>query len=69
MTAAIEDVLREYASFVAPIGEDPELTALRTAILIEDACGVTLTDEQLNPSFLTDPGALRTFLARAQKPG
>lgn len=42
--------------------EDPELRALRTAIVIEDVFGVTLTEEQLGSDLLADPAALRDLL-------
>lgn len=42
--------------------DDPELDALRTAILVEDTFGIVLSDEQLDPSVLSDPAALRALL-------
>lgn len=44
--------------------DDPELRALRTAILIEDTFQIVLTDEQIDTSILEDPAALRELLAQ-----
>ena len=41
---------------------DPELEAVRLAILIEDVTGVTLTDSQIRLGVLADPVALRRLL-------
>lgn len=65
MTVPVDAFLREYACLPEPLGEDAELRALRTAVLIEDVFGVTLSDEQLDPAVLGDPGALRALLAGA----
>lgn len=61
-SAAVDRILRER-SFLRSAGDDPELQALRTAILIEDVFGVTLTDEQLGSDLLDDPVALGDLLA------
>lgn len=65
--AALDRLLAELAHQRAT-GDDPELDALRTAILVEDAFGIVLTDEQLDPSVLGDPAALRALLASSTSP-
>lgn len=59
---AVDRILRER-SFLRHAADDPELQALRTAILIEDVFGVTLTDEQLGSELLDDAVALGDLLA------
>jgi hypothetical protein len=62
--AEVDRILREYV-FLQTSADDPELSVLRRAIFIEDALDLTLTDEQLDIDPLTDPGALRTLVARS----
>jgi hypothetical protein len=46
---------------------DPELDAVRTAILIEDVFGVTLSDADIDPAALADPLAVAALVARLQE--
>lgn len=48
---------------------DPELDALRWAVLVEDVLGVVLSDEQITSGDLRDPGRLRALVATADPPG
>jgi hypothetical protein len=57
-----EQVLQEWAAARRP-DSDPELEAVRTAILLEDALGVALTDDQIDPGVLGDPARVRALLA------
>lgn len=59
----IDRILRECALLTSS-ADEPELRALRNAILIEDTFDVILTDEQLGIDFLEDPAALRELLAK-----
>lgn len=68
MTVPVDALLREYANLAEPFGEDTELRTLRVAILIEDVFGVTLSDGQLDPALLDDPGALSALLDGATTP-
>ena len=43
-------------------GGDEALEAVCTAIFLEDVFDLTLTDEQLQPAFLTEASALQTAL-------
>jgi hypothetical protein len=59
---AVEQVLREYAAWRRP-DADPELEAVRTAILLEDVFGVTLPDAEIDPAVLADPAAVAALIA------
>jgi hypothetical protein len=58
-------IIREWESTRRPgaTGADPDLEAVRTAVLLEDAVGVVLSDEQITPACLGDPAAVRALLA------
>lgn len=64
--ALLEAVITEFEQYRKPLG-DPELEAVETAILIEDAVGVVLTDEQVS-ALTGDPSSLRRFLTRRATP-
>lgn len=65
--AEIDRILGERA-LLRVVHEDPELQVIHSAIFIEDAFGVTLTDEQLESGFLDDPAALRAYLSASAQP-
>lgn len=46
---------------------DPQLDAVRMAILVEDVFGVVLTDEQISPAVVGDRAALRNLLVHSMK--
>lgn len=58
----IEPVLDELYDWWAP-SDDPVLDALRAAIFVEDAFGITLTEDELDAAHLGDRDALRATLA------
>jgi len=60
-------ILAEFAQ-LRPADPDPELAAVRMALMVEDVFDVTLTDEQLDPGTLADPAALRALLAGSTTP-
>lgn len=62
MSTPSVDRLLEECAFLRPL-EDPELDALRRALLVEDVLGVRLTDQQISQEVLTDPAALRRLPA------
>lgn len=62
MGADVDRILRE-STFLLDPDLDPELGALRSAILIESEFDVVLTDEQLSLSIWQHPGAFRELLA------
>ena len=59
----VEQVLHDYAA-LRHGDADPELEAVRTAILIEDVFGVTLPDAEIDPALLADPAAVAAMVAR-----
>jgi hypothetical protein len=60
---AVADVLEEGRALLDPCG-DPELEALKLAILLEDALDVPLTDAEIELATLTDPTAVSDIVAR-----
>jgi hypothetical protein len=60
---AVADVVEEGRALLDPLG-DPELEALKLAILLEDALDVPLTDAEIELATLTDPTAVGDILAR-----
>ena len=61
----VAQVLHDYAALRGG-DADPELEAVRAAILIEDVFGVTLSDAEINPAVLADASAVAALLARLQ---
>ena len=61
----VEQVLRELEELRDATG-DPELEAVKSAILLEDSLGITLTDDDIDPSLLADPSSVAQLVARRQ---
>ena len=61
----IEQVVRDYGALHRP-DTDPELDAVRTAIMLEDVFGITLPDAEIDPAALADPSAVAALVARLQ---
>ena len=61
----VEQVLRELEE-VRDAKGDPELEAVKAAILLEDSLGITLTDDDIDPSLLADPASVAQLVARRQ---
>ena len=59
----VEQVLRDYDALRRP-DADPELEAVRAAILVEDVFGVTLSDAEIDAAVLADPAAVAALVAR-----
>lgn len=59
----VEQVLRDYAALRSP-DTDPELEAVRIAILIEDVFDVVLSDTEIEPAVLADASAVAALVAR-----
>jgi hypothetical protein len=59
----VEQVLGDYAA-LRRCDTDPELHAVRAAILIEDVFGVTLPDAYIDPAMLADAPAIAALVAR-----
>ena len=62
----VEQILRGYGA-LSQGGAEPELEALRTAILLECIFDVTLSDAEIDPAVLADPAALAALVARFQE--
>lgn len=60
---AIAGLVEEGHALLDPRG-DPELEALKLAILLEDALDVPLTDAEIELATLTDPAAVTDIVAR-----
>jgi hypothetical protein len=61
----VEQVLRDYAALRDP-DTDPELEAVRIAILVEDVFDVVLSDTEIEPTVLADASAVAALVARLQ---
>jgi hypothetical protein len=59
----VEQVLWDYAALRSP-DTDPELEAVRIAILIEDVFDITLSDADIEPAMLADASAVAAVVAR-----
>jgi hypothetical protein len=61
------DIIRQtfvdYGALRRP-DTDPELEAVRAAILLEDLFEVTLSDAEIDPAVLADVSAMATLVAR-----
>ena len=58
----VKQVLREHEALRRP-DADPELEAVRAAILLEDVFGVTLPDIVIDPATFADPAAVAIVIA------
>lgn len=63
----VEQVLRDHAA-LSRGDTDPELDAVRAAILIEDIFGVTLSDADIDPAMLADASAVAALVTRLRGP-
>jgi hypothetical protein len=59
----VEQVLREYDALPRP-DIDPELEAVRAAILLEDVFGIVLSDAEIDPAMFADSPAVADLVAR-----
>jgi hypothetical protein len=63
----LEQILGDYDASRRP-GSDPELEAVRAAILFEDVFGVTLSDAEIDAAALAGGSALAALAARRRGP-
>jgi hypothetical protein len=56
-------VLQDYEALRRP-DTDPELEAVRVAILLEDIFGITLSDAEIDPAVLADSSAVTALVTR-----
>ena len=66
-TGSVDRFLRECALLPSQL-DNPKLSSIRSAILIEDVFDVVLTDEELGIDFLDNPGALQQLLTQKSTP-
>ena len=59
----VEQVLGDYEALRRP-DTDPELEAVRTAILLEDIFDVTVSDAEIDLAVFADAPAVTALLAR-----
>ena len=59
----LEQILGDYDA-LRRAGTDPELEAVRAAILFEDVFGVTLSDDEIDEAALTGVSAIAALAAR-----
>jgi hypothetical protein len=59
----VEQVLRDYDA-VRRTDTDPELEAVRAAIMLEDVFGIALSDAEIAAAVLADPTAVTALVAR-----
>ena len=59
----VEQVLRDYDA-LRRRDTDPELEAVRAAILLEDVFEVVLSDAEIDPAVFADPSAVAALVAR-----
>ncbi|MBJ7355774.1 hypothetical protein [Nocardioides sp.] len=59
----VAQVLREAEELRDP-GADPDLEAVKTAILLEDALGIVLTDDDITADVLGDPDSVADLVER-----
>jgi hypothetical protein len=64
----VEQVLRDYGALRRP-GTDPELEAVRAAILLEDVFGIALSDAEIDLAVVADPAAVAPLVARRRGAG
>jgi hypothetical protein len=59
----VEQVLRDYGALRRP-DADPELEAMRTAIMLEDVFGIALSDAEIDPAVLAGSAAVAALVVR-----
>jgi hypothetical protein len=62
----VEQVLRELEELRDPDG-DPELEAVKAAVLLEDSLDVTLSDDDIDPQLLSDPDSVAALVERRRE--
>lgn len=61
----VEQILRDYDA-LHRLDTDPELEAVRAAIMLEDVFGIALSDAEIDPAVLADSSAVAALVARLQ---
>ncbi len=61
--ASIGDVIEEYLSGSAP-ERDAELSAVKTALFLEEVFAITLSEDEIDPEVLRTPQTIEALLRR-----
>jgi hypothetical protein len=61
----VEQILRDYDASHCP-DTDPELEAVRVAIMLEDVFGIALSDAEIDQAMLADSSTVAALVARLQ---
>jgi hypothetical protein len=61
----VEQILRDYDALHRP-ATDPELEAVRVAIMLEDVFGIVMSDVEIDPAVLADSPAVAALVTRLQ---
>jgi len=59
----VEQILRDYEALHRP-DTDPELEAVRVAIMLEDVFDIALSDAEIDPAVFADFSAVAALIAR-----
>jgi hypothetical protein len=62
----VEQVLRDYDALRRP-DINPELEAVRAAIMLEDVFGIALSDAEIDPAVFADSSAMADLVVRRQR--
>ena len=63
----LEQVLQDFERLRDPRA-DPELEAVKAAILLEDVFGIRLSDADIDPALLTRTATMKDLVTRKQSP-
>jgi hypothetical protein len=61
----VEQILQDYDALHRP-DTDPELEAVRVAIMLEDVFGIVMSDAEIDPAVLADSSAVAALVGRLQ---
>jgi hypothetical protein len=59
----VGQVLADYEETREP-DADPQLEAIKVAVLLEDVFGIVLSDSEIDPGVLAEPTALQRLVAQ-----
>ena len=61
----VEQILQDYDALHRP-DTDPELEAVRVAVMLEDVFGIVMSDVEIDPAVLADSSAVSALVTRLQ---
>jgi hypothetical protein len=62
----VEQILRDYDALRRP-DTDPDLEAVRAAIMLEDVFDIALSDAEIDPAVLAGSSAMTALVARLRE--